>query len=64
VPLSREVGLGPSDIVLDGDPAPIPKRGHNPPIYFGPCLLLPNGWMDRDATWYEGRPRPRPRSVT
>jgi len=27
MPLGREVGLGPSDIVLDGDPAPLPKRG-------------------------------------
>ena len=23
-----------------------------------PCLLWPNGWMDQDATWYDGRPRP------
>jgi len=22
-------------------------------------VLWPNGWMDQDATWYEGRPRPR-----
>jgi len=22
-------------------------------------VLWPNGWMDRDATWYGGRPRPR-----
>jgi len=21
--------------------------------------LWPNGWMDQDATWYWGRPRPR-----
>ena len=28
-----------------------------PPI-FGPCLLWRNGWMDKDASWYEGRPRP------
>jgi len=27
MPLSREVGLGPSDIALDGDPAPLPKKG-------------------------------------
>jgi len=26
-----------------------PKKGHSPPL-FGPCLLLPNGWMDQDAT--------------
>jgi len=22
-------------------------------------VLRPNGWMDQDATWYGGRPRPR-----
>jgi len=27
------------------------------------CLLWPNGWMDQDATWYEGRPRPMPHCV-
>jgi len=26
-------------------------------------LLRPNGWMDPDATWYGGRPRPRPHCV-
>jgi len=37
------VGLGPSHIVLDGDPAPhpIPKNGTEPPPVFGPCLLWP-----------------------
>jgi len=33
MPLGMEVGLGPGDMVLDGDPAP----------FFGPCLLWPNG---------------------
>jgi len=51
--LGTEIGLGPGDIVLDGDPAP-PQKGHNPPI-FGPCLLRPSGLMDQHATWYEGR---------
>jgi len=27
MPLGTEVGLGPGDIVLDGDPAPPMKRG-------------------------------------
>ena len=52
-----DVGFGPGDFVLDGDPAPYPQKGAaaQPPI-FGPCLLWPNGWMDQDATWYGGRP--------
>ena len=57
--LGMEVGFGPGDFVLDGDPAPPPQRGGGrAPQIFGPCLLWPNGWMDQDATWYGGRPRP------
>jgi len=29
MPLSMEVGLGPGHIVLDGDPAPLPQKGHS-----------------------------------
>jgi len=58
MPLGMELGLDPNDIVLDGDPAPLPKKGVEPPI-FGPCLICPNGWMDQGATWYGGRPRPK-----
>jgi len=51
MPLCMEVGLGPGHIVLDGDPAPLPKNGGTAPSpIFGPCLLYPNGWMDQDAT--------------
>ena len=57
LPLGMEVGLGPEHIVLDGDPAPLPKKRAEPPI-FGTFLLWPNGCMDQDATWYGGRPRP------
>jgi len=41
---------------------------NSPPYATGPlpCLSVcnvavswPNGWMDQDATWYGGRPRPR-----
>jgi len=28
--LGMRVGLGPGHIVLDGDPAPPPSKGHNP----------------------------------
>ena len=58
--LGMEVGLGPDHIVLDGDLAPLPKKGTEPPGIFGPFLLWPNGWMHQGATWYGGRPRPRP----
>jgi len=61
VKLRMEVGLGPCHIVLHGDPAP-PKRGHSSP-HFLANVLWPNGWMDQDATWYGGRPRPRPHCV-
>ena len=62
MPLGMEVGLGPDDFMLDGHPASPIRRVQPHPI-FGPCLLWPNGWMDQvdqDATWYGGRPRPRP----
>ena len=61
--LSREVGLGLGDLVLDGNPAPLPKKGAQWVPILGPCLLWPNGWMDHHASWYEGRPRPRPHFV-
>ena len=44
MPLDVEVGLGPDDIVLDGDPASPSQKGEEPapsPI-FGPCVLWPN----------------------
>jgi len=31
MPLGMEVGLGPGHIVLDGDPAPPPRKGHGSP---------------------------------
>jgi len=30
--LGVEVGLGPGHIVLDGEPAPVPKKGTAPPM--------------------------------
>jgi len=38
MPLGAEINLGPGDFVLDGDPAPPPKKGVETQI-FGPCLL-------------------------
>ena len=45
IKLGMHIGLGPSHIVLEGGPAPLPKKGAEPPI-FSPCLLWPNGCMD------------------
>jgi len=52
--LGMQVGVGPSDFVLHGDP--LPQKGAQPPLQFleTGCLLWPNGCIDRDATW----PRP------
>jgi len=61
VPLGTKVGVGPGDIVLDGDLA-LPQKGAQSPI-FGPCLLWSNGWIDQDATCYGDRPRPKPHCV-
>jgi len=45
IKLGVEVGLGSGHIVLDGDPAPLPKRAQ-PPI-FGPCLSGQTaGWIN------------------
>jgi len=62
MPFSTKVGLSPGNTVFDADPAPPPK-GQSPPI-FDPCLLWPNSWVDQDANWYEGRPRPKQHCVT
>jgi len=60
--LAVGVGLGPGHIVLDGESAPLPKKGAESPI-LDPFLLSPNGWMNQDGTWYGGRPRPRRSTV-
>jgi len=46
MPLGRDVGLSPSDIVLDRDPAPSPQKGAEPPqfsthVYYGQMA----GWI-------------------
>jgi len=57
IPVGMEVGLTPGHSVLDTNPSSLPKRGYSS-LLFGPCLLWPNGWMDQDATYYDGRARP------
>jgi len=59
--LGMEVGFGLAHCVRWGLKHTQPQ-GAQPPI-FGLCLLWPNGWMDQCATWYGGRPRPRPHCI-
>ena len=54
--LGMELGLGPGDLVLDGEPAPPPQKGGP---NFRPCSLWPNGCMDEAGTWHGGRPHLR-----
>jgi len=62
MPLGTMVGLGPGNIVLDADPAPL--QGAQLPQILSHVCCGQNGWMDQNATWCEGRPRPRPHCVT
>jgi len=59
MPPGIDVGLGPGDFVLDGDPPPLPITGAEPQFSAHVYILWPNGWMDQDATWYGGKSRPR-----
>ena len=40
IALGMEVGLGPGHIVLDGDPALLPKKGAEPPPNFRPIFIV------------------------
>jgi len=44
MPLSTETELGPGDLVLDGDPAPLPKKGEETPN-FRPMSIVAK-WLD------------------
>jgi len=49
MPLDMEVGLGPGDFVLDGDPAPPPQKGGGAP-HFRPMFTVAKR---RDGSrWY------------
>ena len=39
-PFGMELGLGPGDFVLDGDPVALSSKGGRTPQIFGPCLGL------------------------
>jgi len=49
--LGMEVGLGPGDFVLDGDPAPHPKKGTAITHVHVHCVQT-----DEDSAWYGSRP--------
>jgi len=59
MPLSREVGLGPDDTVLDG--TQLPQKGAQPTNLFGPCILWSGEMAEwtKIPTWYGGRHRSR-----
>ena len=40
MPFGIEVGLSPWDFVLDGDPAPSPKRGADPPTFWPMFIIV------------------------
>ena len=49
MPIGTEVGVGPGDIVVDGDPAlPLPKRGTTAPT-FQPMSVVAK-WLPISAT--------------
>jgi len=60
--LGTQIGLGPGHIVLDGDPAPLPQKGAEPPNFR--LIFVVAKWLDgpnhQDATWHGGRSWPRP----
>jgi len=43
--LGMQVGLGPGHIVLDGDPAPPPPKGHSPQFSAHICCGQMAGWI-------------------
>ena len=45
MPLGREVDLSPSDIVLDGDPAPPPQKGRSPQFSIHVYCGQTAGWI-------------------
>ena len=46
-PLGTEVNVGPDDVVLDRDPAPLPKKGVEPPPQFSAHVYCGQtaGWI-------------------
>jgi len=51
MPLGTEVGLGPGDIVLDGDRAPPPLKEHIPQFLANVSCGQTAGWTIMDLLW-------------
>jgi len=51
--LGVEIGLSPGDFVLDGDPAPLAKRGQSPPPQFSAQIYCGQtaGWIKVALAW-------------
>ena len=47
MPLGLELGLIPGDFVFDGDPAPLPRKGAEPPSQFSAHVYCGQtaGWI-------------------
>jgi len=60
--LATEVGLGPGDIVLDGDPAPSEKGGTAP--NFPPMFVVAKRLDGSRCHLVRGRPQPRRHCVS
>jgi len=54
--LGMKLGLSPGEFVLDGDPAPYPKRGGDPPN-FRPTSIVAKRLHGSRCHLYGGRPR-------
>ena len=75
MPLGMEAGLSPGDFVLDGDPAPIPKKEAEPPnfrpmdVYCGQTaafIKMPLGTevgLGLRVTVFDGYPAPFPKGA-
>ena len=69
MPLDTEVGLCPSDIVLDGNPAPPAqkRKGTSPQfsahVFCGQTAVCIRCCMYQDTTWYGARRRPKQHCV-
>ena len=59
MPLGMELGLGPGNFVLDGDPAPLPKKGAEPPNFRPMFIVAKRLYGSRWYTWHGDRPQPR-----